>query len=227
MFGVSTAGAARTHQSVAARSDAVQVPVGPDAYAAIAPAVRPDGDYVMVPGDVLIVRVFQEPDLSSDAVTIDGGGNIQIPLIGEVIAAGRSPTTVAREITMRLRQRYLVDPQVTVSIKTAAARTVSVEGQVVRPGVYEIDRNATLLTAIAKAESPTRVAKLTDVIVFRTIQGNRAAARFNLADIRSARAPDPPLLGGDVIVVGFSSAKGAFRDFLQAAPLFNLFYLLR
>ena len=205
----------------------MELPTGDAAYAALAPAVAPTGDYLMVPGDTLIFRVFQEPELSSDAVVIDGGGHIQMPLIGEVAAAGRSPAAVAAEITARLRRRYLVNPQVTVSLKTAALRTVSVEGQVVKPGVYEIDRNATLLTAIAKAESPTRVAKLANIVVFRTIDGNRAAARFNLADIRAARAPDPHILGGDVIVVGFSKGKGAFRDFLQAAPLFNLFYLLR
>lgn len=203
------------------------LPSGDAAYVAIAPAAAPTTDYLIVPGDTLTVRVFQEPELSADEVAVDGGGNIQMPLIGEIVAARRSPTAVSAEITQRLRLRYLVNPQVTVSIKTPAARTVSVEGQVVKPGVYEIDRNATLLSAIAKAESPTKVAKLTDVVVFRTIDGNRAAARFNLADIRAARAPDPAILGGDVVVVGYSRGKGAFRDFLQAAPLFNLFYLLR
>ena len=142
-----------------APADAVELPTGEAAYAALAPAPVPSVDYLMVPGDTLIVRVFQEPELSSDAVVIDGGGHIQMPLIGEVAAAGRSPAAVAAETTARLRRRYLVNPQVTVSLKTAAVRSVSVEGQVVKPGVYEIDRDATLLTAIAKAESPTRVAR--------------------------------------------------------------------
>jgi polysaccharide export outer membrane protein len=226
-IGIAAVAIATINTGVSLAAPVSTLPSGDAAYAAIAVPTAPTSDYLIVPGDTLTVRVFQEPELSTDEVAVDGGGNIQMPLVGEIAAARRSPTAVSAEITTRLRERYLVNPQVTVSVKKPAMRTVSVEGQVVKPGVYEIDRTATLLSAVAKAESPTRVARLTDVVVFRTIDGNRAAARFNLADIRAARAPDPAILGGDVVVVGFSHGKGAFRDFLQAAPLFNLFYLLR
>jgi polysaccharide export outer membrane protein len=148
-----------------------------------------------------------------------------MPLVGEVRAAGRTPSEVSGEIESRLRQRYIVDPQVVLSVKKAAPRTISVEGQVNKPGVYEIDGNATLLTALAQAQSPTRVAQLSDVVVFRSQDGKRLAARFNLNDIRKGAAPDPQVVGGDVIVVGFSRGKGLWRDFIQTAPLFNIFYI--
>ncbi len=49
------------------------------------------------------------------------------------------------------------------------------------------------------------------------------AAVFDLKQIRAGQAPDPQIIDGDIVVVGFSSVKGAFRDFLQAAPLLNVF----
>jgi len=205
------------------------VPGGAQAYEVIpaTDANAPRGSYVIVPSDVLNLQVYDEPGLSNDSLQVDASGNIQLPLIGEVAAADRSPTAVAKEIESRLRERYIVNPQVVLSVKKPAPRYVAVEGQVNKPGVYEIDGKATLLSAVARAESPTRVARLTDVIVFRNAAGKHMAARFNLLDVRAGRAPDPQIVGGDVVVVGFSQGKAAWRDFLQAAPLFNLFYIFR
>lgn len=205
------------------------VPQGEAAYAIVPPADpnAPRTSYVIVPNDVLDLRVFQEPDLSNDKLQVDNRGNIQMPLIGELQAAGRSPSDVATDIADRLRQRYIVNPQVVISVAEAAKRFVAVEGEVKKPGVYEIDREDTLLSAIARAESPTQTARLDEVIVFRTIDSKRMAARFDLSDVRAGKAPDPQIQGGDVVVVGFSAIKGAWRDILMAAPLFNSFaYLL-
>jgi polysaccharide biosynthesis/export protein len=204
------------------------VPTGGIAYQLVPPADpdAPRTSYVIVPNDVLNLQVFLEPDLSNEELQVDNVGNIQMPLIGEIPAAGRSPSELAADISHRLGQRYIVDPQVVVSVKAAAARFVTVEGQVEKPGVYEIDREYTLLSAIARAESPTNVAKLDEVVVFRTINGERAAARFDLRDIRAGLAPDPQILGGDVVVVGFSAIRNAWQDFLRAAPIFNAFVYL-
>ncbi len=205
------------------------VPVGEAAYQIVPPADpnAPPASYIIVPNDVLNLQVFQEPDLSNEELQVDNVGNIQMPLLGQIQAAGRSPPELAADIALRLSQRYIVNPQVVVSVAEAAKRFVAVEGQVEKPGVYEIDREYTLLSAIARAESPTDVAKLDEVVVFRTVNGQRMGARFDLRDVRAGLAPDPQILGGDVVVVGFSSVKGAWRDFLKAAPAFNVFvYLL-
>lgn len=206
------------------------VPTGEVAYQLVPPADpnAPRTSYVIVPNDVLNLQVFQEPDLSNEKLQVDNVGNIQMPLIGEIPAAGRSTTELAADIAQRLSQKYIVNPQVVVSVSEAAARFVTVEGQVEKPGVYEIDRDYTLLSAIARAESPTNTANLDEVVVFRTVNGERAAARFDLKDIRAGLAPDPQILGGDVVVVGFSAVKGAWQDLLKAAPVFNAFiYLAR
>jgi polysaccharide export outer membrane protein len=73
------------------------------------------------------------------------------------------------------------------------------------------------------AQSPTRIAKLDDTVIFRTVDGQRMAARFDLKRIRAGLDPDPKIIGGDVVVVGFSSSKSVYRDVLTAAPIFNVF----
>ena len=200
------------------------VPTGEAAYAIVPPAdpQAQRGSYIIVPEDTLAVLVYLEEDLSNDNLRVNEKGNIQLPLIGTILAAGRSPTQLAEEIQARLGH-YLVEPEVTVTVKEAAGRFVTVEGQVRKPGVYEIGREDTLLSAIARAESPTDVAKLDEIVVFRTIEGERRAARFDLRDVRAGLAPDPRIVAGDVVVVGFSAMRGAWQDFLKAAPIFNAF----
>ena len=201
------------------------LPSGEKAYEIVPPPDpnAPRTSYVIVPNDVLNLQVFQEPDLSNEEMQVDNVGNIQMPLIGEIQAAGRTATELANDIQNRLGTKYIVNPQVVISIAKQAERFVTVEGQVEKPGVYEVGREDTLLSAIARAESTTREAKLDEIVIFRTIDGNRMAARFNLNDVRAGRAPDPQIQGGDAVVVGFSAVKGAWRDILQAAPLFNAF----
>lgn len=201
------------------------LPQGKAAYAVIpAPDLSaPEPLYRISPGDAISVSVFQEADLSVDKVLVDESGMIQLPLIGEVAAQGRSATELSQVIAARLAARYLRDPKVVVGVTERSEQVVAVEGQVNEPGVFPIDRTYTLLSALARAKSPTRVAKLNEVVVFRTVNGRRVGAIFDLRDIRTGRAADPQIMGGDTVVVGFSSIKGAFRDILTMAPLFNVF----
>lgn len=186
-------------------------------------AAAPPTTYRIGANDILSVRVFQEPELSAEEVPVDEVGSINLPLIGEILAAGKTAGELSREIEGRLGERYLRQPQVVVAVATAAKRLVTVDGQVKMPGVYEIDRNYTLLSAIARAQSTLPTAELDEIVIFRSLNGQRVGAIFNLDDIRKGRAPDPQVLSGDVVVVGFSSLKGVFRDILAAAPLFNVF----
>lgn len=180
--------------------------------------------YRIGPLDVLAVNVFQEPELTFEKIEVDAGGNLDFPLIGSVQAAGRTANELSREIADRLNSRYLRDAQVTVRVSSSVSQNITVEGNVVEPGVYEIPGGSTtLLQAIARAKSPTRTAKTSEIAVFRMVDGQRMGAVFDLNQIREGRAPDPELRGGDVVVVGFSAVKGAFRDFLTAAPLLNIF----
>lgn len=200
------------------------LPAGQAAYEAI-PEKADNGEASekLRAGDRLAIRVFGEPELSSDNYRVDSTGYLQIPLVGELIAGGQSPRELGAEITRRLAARYVRDPQVAVSIIDRPRATFTVEGDVDSPGVFEANPQTTLLTALAQAKSPKVTAKLDEIIVFRVVNGRRAGGRFNLNDIRRGRAPDPQVLAGDTIVVGVSSLKSSWRDFLAAAPLFNVF----
>lgn len=201
------------------------LPTGQAAYA-IAPPADPAGKlqaYRIGPGDAISVSVFQEPELSNDKLQVDDLGRIQLPLAGDILAAGLTAPELSAVIAERLSRDYIRHPQVVVSVVSTREQTVAVEGEVKMPGVYKVGPSDTLLSAIARAQNPTNVARLDEVIVFRSVNGRRMGARFDLRQIRGGQAADPQILGGDVIVVGFSSLKGVYRDILQAAPLLNIF----
>lgn len=206
-------------------SPSTDLPKGSDAYAMMPP---PDADgmrsaYKIGVLDTLSIRVFQEPDLSFDELQVDSAGSINFPLVGEVSAVGQTPLQLGRTIEAGLGERFIRSPQVVVGVVQSAAQRVTVEGNVTKPGVYEISGSTTLLEAIARSEGLTRTAVVDEIIVFRVVDGQRMGAIFNLKDIREGKAPDPEILGGDKIVVGFSAVKGVYRDFLQAAGLINAF----
>lgn len=175
-------------------------------------------EYRIGPLDELSITVFQEEDLSLEEVPVDASGNILFPLIGLVEASGKTSRQLAELIAQKMASRYLVDPQVLVNVAKSSSQVVTVEGQVTRPGRFDITGQMTLLTAIASAQGPTDTARLNEVLVFRTISGQRYAARFDLQAIRDGRAEDPLIRGNDIVVVGASQAKAIFRDILTALP---------
>jgi polysaccharide export outer membrane protein len=201
------------------------LPYGTSAYASfpsIDHAVVPT-EYLITPGDVVSLSVFGEPDLTIEKLPVDDAGFIQVPLLGAVQISGLTPAKATSLIAAGLGKRFLKNPNVTLNVIEQTGQNVIVEGQVMKAGAYPVDGQTTLLGAVALAQSPTRIAKLDEVVIFRTINNQRMAARFDLSRIRAGRDPDPQILGGDVVVVGFSQAKSIYRDMLQAAPLFNVF----
>lgn len=202
-----------------------RLPAGGDAYAAIAvPAevARPTR-YVLRPGDRLKLDVFREEAFSAEKLLVDATGNVTVPVLGTIHAEGLTPDALAADIRGRLASTYLRDPRVSVMVETPALSTVSVEGEVEQPGVYEIGPGYTLLSALALARSPTDNAKLDEVLVFRVVDGQRMGGRFDVAEIRAGASADPIILPGDVVVVGYSRTRGVFQDFLKTVPLFNVF----
>ena len=206
-------------------SPSANLPTGADAYALIPTAADSTNAEVYRIGaqDTLSIRVFQEPDLTFDELIVDASGMISYPFMGEINASGKTPAQLADEIEIGLGARYIRDPQVVIGVVASAAQRVTVDGSVVQPGVYEIAGSSSLIEAIARARGLTETAVDDEVIVFREIDGQRYGAVFNVRHIREGRAPDPQILGGDRIVVGYSAVRGLYRDFLSAAPLLNVF----
>lgn len=191
--------------------------------ASVQPVTTTPAEYRIGVGDKLDVRVFQVADLSFDELVVDTSGNINLPLIGAVRGAGQTAGEMASDIADRLAARFLRDPQVTVTVKEAASQKITVDGAVTKPGVYEMRGSTSLLQAVAMAEGPTRVADLTKVAVFRSIDGRRSVALFDLSAIRQGRASDPQVLGDDVIVVDTSRLSSALREVVGALPALSAF----
>ena len=199
------------------------LPQGQAAYQAVpARAAGTSHDYLIGPLDAIAVTVFQEPDLSMKEVAVDASGAIVLPLAGKLQAGGKTPIELAAEISKKLNQRFIVDPQVTVQVVSSASQRVTVSGAVTDAGVFEIKGSTTLLDAIAMAKGVTRTARLNNAVVFREVNGQRTGAVFDLTRIQRGQAEDPEILGGDTVVIGSSGVKAAWRDFLSAAPLLNI-----
>jgi polysaccharide export outer membrane protein len=114
-------------------------------------------------------------------------------------------------------------PQVSVLVEESASQKVTVDGAVKKAGVFDMKGRTSLMQAVAMAEGADRDAKLREVVVFRTVAGQRQAARFDLTAIRKGVAADPELQGGDVVVIPGSGVARTVRDVLQALPAFAIF----
>ena len=174
--------------------------------------------YLIGPYDKLSITVFGIDDLSSE-VQIDASGRLSFPLIGVIEAAGMPPGELADVIEQRLRGQFVRDPQVTVNLVETVSQVITVDGQVVRPGLYPVVGRMTLMRAVATSGGTSEFAKLEDVVIFRTVEGQQMVGMYNLEGIRRGNYADPEVYANDVIVVGDSVARRRFRDILQAAPL--------
>jgi polysaccharide export outer membrane protein len=177
--------------------------------------VRPD--YVIGPDDVIGVNVFQVPDLSSTA-QVDSEGNILLPLLGSVPAAGRTVGQLSQQIAAAYGSKYVRDPKVTVSVKNSDSQKVTVDGAVVQPGIYPISSGTTLMQAIALAKGPDTKLASSKVAIFRTVGQNRTQAVFDLSDIRDGKVQDPQLQAQDIVVVDTSGVRKFLQDISPIAP---------
>src|SRR5262249_176574 len=174
--------------------------------------------YKIGPLDVLDVQVFQVPDLTR-SVQVADTGIINYPLVGEVQAAGRTAHQLELDLAKKLAAKYLQSPQVTVFIKEYNSQRVTVEGSVKHTGVFPLKGQTTLIQALAQAGDGDINIASGDIVIFRTINGKRSAARFDFEAMTTGKSQDPELQPGDVIVVDTSPSKVALQNFLKILPV--------
>lgn len=190
--------------------------------------VGEDRPYLVGPFDKLVIDVFGIEELSTKEVQTDASGRISFPLAGVVEAAGRTPAEIEKLLEERLRAAYVRNPQVTVNLKETVSQVVTVDGEVKEPGLYPVVGRMTLMRAVATAKGTAEFAKLDDVVIFRTVQGQKMAGLYNLRAIRRGTYDDPEVFANDVVVVGDSRGRRLFKDGLQLLPalLTPLIYVL-
>jgi len=170
------------------------------------------------PLDTIQVDVFNVADLSRE-IQVDASGRIAMPLIGTVDARGRTASELANAVETALRGRYVRNPEVTINIRSSVSQVVTIDGQVVEPGLYPVTNQMTLLRAVASAKGLAEFAKEDDVVILRTVQGQKMAGLYNIAAIRRGAYDDPPVYANDIIVVGDSPSRRLFRTLVSVAPL--------
>jgi polysaccharide export outer membrane protein len=174
--------------------------------------------YKIGPLDVLDISVFKVPDLTKE-VQVAEDGTINYPLIGDVPTAGKTSHQLEQELTKQLGAKYLKNPQVTVFVKEYNSQRVTVSGSVKTSGVYAIKGNTSLMQVVAMAGDVDTTTDSGDVVVFRNIDGQRSAAKFDMDAIRAGRASDPQVEPGDIVVVDSSATKVAFHNIISALPI--------
>jgi polysaccharide biosynthesis/export protein len=184
-------------------------PVGTSGTAAPAPApttvtsgIRPwnEQDYRLGPGDKLRVEVYGEPQLSQ-ALQVRPDGKITLTLIGDVIAAGRTPIELRDALTTSLKQ-YVNSPAVTVIVQDAIANQIDVVGEVTSPGQQVLLGPVTILQAVSRAGGPKEFAKTSSIYVLRqTASGPPQRIDAAYKDALKGKVTPMVLQPGDTVVV--------------------------
>jgi len=169
------------------------------------------------PLDTIQIDVFNVPEFNRE-IQVDSSGRISMPLVGTIDASGKTAGELASAIASALRGRYVRNPDVTVNIKSSISQVVTMDGDLVEPGLYPVTNQMTLLRAIASAKGLTQFGRSEDVVILRTVGGQKMAGLYNIDEIRKGSYDDPAIYANDVVVVGDSPQRRLIRDLIAMAP---------
>lgn len=165
--------------------------------------------------DVLEVDVFQVNDLDR-TVTVEANGQISLPLIGAVMAAGRTLPELEKALENKYNQNYLQNAEISVFMKESFGQRITLDGQFTKPGIYPATNQTTLIQVVAQAGGLTPLSDEKKIFVYRTYSYGKRVANFSIKDIRAGNKPNPRLYGGDVVVAFTSKTKIAAQNLRQA-----------
>ncbi len=172
------------------------------------PVQAADNEYSIGPEDVLDVSVWQAPELGGKVI-VSSAGMITLPLVGEIQAAGMTPTALARRLTEAYTVYKRDVARVTVRVETYNSRAIYVIGQVAKPGKYPFEEIPTVWDAIKEAGGPLQDAFLGEVRIVRSEAAEQRAIRVDVEGFLAGRSAEvPELRPGDTVVVPKSSMPG-------------------
>jgi polysaccharide export outer membrane protein len=166
----------------------------------VAQAPAPDPGYVIGPEDVLQVSVWKN-DAVSRVVPVRPDGMISLPLVNDVQAAGRTPTALRDVLTRRLAE-FIPSPEVSVIVTEVKSFKVSVMGQVMKPGRYELKSRATVVDVLAMAGGFAEFASRSKVAILRRDGDGLKRIAFNYDKVGSEDEQANLLVRpGDIVLV--------------------------
>ena len=145
--------------------------------------------YVLQAGDRIDIQVFDEPDLTMKA-TVGQSGSINYSYLGTIEVAGKSPQQLTEDITEKLRDGYLKNPSVNITVEQY--RSFFVDGEVRSPGSYGYEPGLTLAKAVTLAGGMTDRASRRKIFLTREVDGDKSRTRVDMS-----QAIEP----GDVIEI--------------------------
>lgn len=152
--------------------------------AADAPPV-PSATYVIGPGDTLSVFVYQAPDLSVTALPVRPDGRISVPLVPDIMAAGKTPTQLGDDIGKRL-EKYVKDPSVTIIVRSFVGpfdRQIRVIGEATEPMAIPYRDHLTVLDVMIEAKGLTKYAAGNRALIVRHVDGQEKTIPVRLGDL--------------------------------------------
>jgi polysaccharide export outer membrane protein len=173
------------------------------ALAAEPPAmVATQTDYRIHAGDTLLVGVYDDPKMPPITVTVTPDGKFSFPLIGILMAGGKTPDQLRVEMENKLR-KYVAEPVVTVTITDVKGNVAYVIGQVTKPGAIVMNPAINVLQALSIAGGGNPYAKLDSIIVIRNSVGGQRVLNFRYGQVSSGKSLEQnvQLESGDVVVV--------------------------
>ena len=180
------------------------------------------GGYQLGPDDQIVIRASSVPDINEKPIRLDGNGNINMPMIGRVHAAGLTTEELQAELTKRLKV-YLEDPDVVVNLVEMHTEPVSVIGAVETPGVQQIHGGKPLVEVLSAAGGPGQGAgptvKITRSLEYGRIPlpnaaddptGKFSIAEVNLNSLINAKSPEANILVRPFDIISVSKADALF-----------------
>jgi protein involved in polysaccharide export with SLBB domain len=167
-------------------------PLRPAALAELEPAAG--APYLLQRDDQIAVKFYRSPELNED-VTVRPDGMISLQLIGDVPAAGLTPTALSEDLARRYRGE-LSDPRISVIVRKPGGQRVYVGGEVGAQGEMVLNGGLTLFQAIQKAGGFLKTAHRKQVILIRRDAHGRLTAKS--IDVRPIQSGDDP--GQDLLL---------------------------
>ncbi len=159
----------------------------------------PSNSFQLQAGDRLEITVYREADLTG-VYEIDPAGTLNFPLVGEIQVGGLRVDELLSRLNWNLR-KYLVNPQVSISRAEVTIKSISVLGQVKKPGAFDYTPGLTIMRLIAQAGGFERVANKRNVRILRIVNGKKESVIVNGTAIINGEAEDPAAEPGDMIFV--------------------------
>jgi polysaccharide biosynthesis/export protein len=159
-----------------------------------------DPNYVIGADDSIQIVVWKNADFPASTLPVRPDGMITLPLLGDVPAAGRTPSQLADQLTERLKKLY-TDPAVTVSVLQVNSRRIYFFGEVAHPGPIPLTPGMTILQAIDTAGGLTPFANKKKIVILRGEPGKQQKIFFNYKKAINGDSQGVTIQPGDSIVV--------------------------